>query len=489
MNNKEKKVLFLIPGFFYIEEYQERLYFNDLPLGTLQLSSFLRERANIQSQILDVRVEREKDANLSGNKINLHDFERSLLKVLERENMQEYNYVGINCYTSFQYLQTIQIGKIIRMNFPEVTLVVGGYHPSAVPEDFNYLNSPFDFIIQGEGELILLNLLKSSSHHKTHEKKNPEILCSKELVDVNTLPFPDYELYLDKYPEKNKYKFEFYMSRGCPYQCAFCAKNYPFRSYRYETFESHFQKLCSIVENINPNLPKIGFADQSFDRVAINDKVLDYILQNQLQDKFLFSCQCRVENLSQDLPALEKCKKCNMIIGFGFESASKQLLQEMHKTDHPQEYIEGMAKILNAYKTDNEIHCRLNLLCGFPGEDHNTFEKTVEFTEKYALHENIQISPSLFSNYPNVFVYENMPYYEQKFGTEFIKSWWKLEMNPMKTSVPEKPSRDYTKKDLLTDYIELYAPLLKTFKRQPTWDLIRWKHFYNNWLKEISLIH
>lgn len=489
MNKKRGKILFLIPGFFYIEEYQKRLYYNDIPLGTIQISSYLRNFGQKETQLIDLRVESEHDPNLSGNIIPLEDFESSLLSVLERDNIQEYEYVGINCYTSFQYLQTNLIGKLLKKHFPGIKLIVGGYHPSAVPEDFTYEDSPFDFVIRGEAELLLLNLLNSPLSKKKKDKKPSQILFAQELLDVNSLPFPDYELYLNKYPYKDKFKFEFYMSRGCPHQCAFCAKNYPFRSYNYKTFEEHFHKLCVIVEEINPKLPKIGFADQCFDKVLIHEKALDSIIQNELQESFQFSCQCRLESFANNLALIDKYKKSNMVIGFGFESANEFLLKEMHKTVQPKKYIETMRHILNKYKENNAIHCRLNVLCGFPGEDPDKFNDTVEFVEKYSLHENIQISPTLFSNYPNVFVYENMKYYEQTHGSLFIKSWWKKEENPMKTSIPEKSSTNYSKKQLLIDYTEKYGPLLKVFKLQPPWDLIVWKKFYDKWLKEISLIN
>ena len=64
MAKNKNNLLFIIPGFFYIEDYQKLLYYNDIPLGTLQLSSFLREKANIETQIIDLRVEQDKYPDL-----------------------------------------------------------------------------------------------------------------------------------------------------------------------------------------------------------------------------------------------------------------------------------------------------------------------------------------------------------------------------------------------------------------------------------------
>ncbi|MHA1803464.1 MAG: B12-binding domain-containing radical SAM protein [Promethearchaeota archaeon] len=487
MLKNKLNILFLIPGFFYIEEYQRKLYHNDIPLGTLQISSYLKQRGPFKTDIIDLRVESEKEEKLSGNDISPQEFERTFLRIMENNNVQEQDVIGVNCYTSFQYLQTGLIGEIIKKHFPNVIMVVGGYHPSAVPEDFANENSPFDHVIQGEAELPMERILNRllNKDLSLPREKNTTIITSRELIDVNTLPFPDLELYLTRYPYKNKFKFDLFYSRGCPFQCAFCAENYEFRSYFFKKFKEYFQNLHGIVEEYNPKLLKIAFSDQSFDKIAIRDKILDYILQNELQDRFFFSCQCRVETIGKNLSLLKKFRKCNMIIGFGFESAHEALLKEMHKTEHPREYIRMMEKILKEYKDESGIHCRLNLLCGFPGENRDTFKKTLNFVEQHALHENIQLSPTLFSNYPNVHVYQNMAYYEQKFGTKFIREWWKIKSNPLKNSVPEKPSKNYSKKELISNYKDSYAPLLTLFPKLPKWSLIIWKKFYDKWLREL----
>lgn len=482
MSKNNNNLLFIIPGFFYIEKYQKLLYYNDIPLGTLQISSFLREKANIETQIIDLRVEQDKYPNLAINEPHKDQFKDFLLKCLENNHLQEFQTIGINCYTSYQYLQTDLIATILRQEFPKKNIIVGGYHPTAVPEDFAYKDSPFDFIIRGEAELILLNLFRSGNLKKRNET---HIMSSNGCIDINSLPFPDYELYLEQYPYRNKFKFEFLMSRGCPYQCAFCGKNFEFRSFTFKKFKEDFKKLCRIVEEYNNYSLKIAFADQSFNRVSISDKVIDYLIQNGLHKRFSFSCQSRVESFMNRSDLIKKYTACRMVIGFGFESASKKLLPEMHKTDNPKEYIKTMKSILNLYKDSNGTYCRLNLLSGFPGEDQGTFNETVDFMHDNALHKNIQISPTLFSNYPNVYVYKNMAEYENKYGSIFIKDWWKLRLNPFKNSVPEKPSKSYTKKQLIEDYKDNYFDALKVWRKDMFAELVQWKIFFNKWYDEL----
>ena len=483
MSESKPNFLFIIPNFFYIEEYQKLLYHNDIPLGTLQLSSLLKEKAGVQTGIIDFRRESEKYNDLDNEFPNKDRFRDAVINVLENNEVHEYSNIGINCYTSFQYLYTDSIAKIIKGEYPNKTIIVGGYHPSAVPEDFTYKDSPFDIVVKGEADAILLDLFISKSRI-TKNSSETRVLESNNLIDVNILPFPDYELYLERYPFKNHFKFEMYMSRGCPYQCAFCATNYDFRSYHFDKFKAHFNKLIEITEDYEKKL-KIGFADQSFNRVSISEKVLQFILDNELYERFNFSCQSRVETVSNKVDLIKSLRKCGMIVGYGFESANKLILKEMHKTETPSKYIKMMEGILKEYKDGDGPYCRLNIVTGFPGETQVSFEETIDFVNTHGIHENIQISPSLFSNYPNVFVYKNLKYFEDEFGTEFIKEWWKMPSNPLKNSIP-RPSKDYSKKQLIRDYKNKYISILKLFRRDIFADLVVWKSFFNKWHKELE---
>ncbi len=479
-------LLFIIPGFFNIEEYQKRLYNNNIPLGTLQISSFLKKKLNLKTDIIDMRLEEENNNQLEINNININKFNEFCLKIFESNNIQEYQNIGINCYTSYQYQQTLAIANLIKKEFPDKIIFVGGYHPSAVPGDFIFKNSPFDFIIKGEAEIVLYNLFKKNALNKTIKKKEPVVINPDELIDINNLPPPDYELFLSKYPFKDKFNFDLYMSRGCPYQCSFCSLNYPFRSYSFDNFQKYFNKITNIVSIYNKKNTKISFADQSFFNNPLSEHILEYIIENNLQEEYKFSCQSRIESLVNNDILLKKIQNSNMIVGFGFESANKELLIEMHKTESPSQYIKSMKLLLEKYKKITQIYCRINILCGFPGETKKKFTDTIDFINKYAIHENIQISPSIFSCYPNTPVYANIEYYEKKYNSKLIKNWWKLSSNNFKNSVFRKVSKNYSLKQLIWDYKENYTPILNKFRFKNYADLLLWKDFFNRWFKNLN---
>jgi len=496
MKISKTKILFIVPNFFFIQSHQEDLYYNDFPLGILQIISYLKKKAKVKSYICDLRVESLEFSELGGNEPNYEKFENALLEVLKKYKIPKIKNIAISCYTSYHYIQTELIAKILRKKFANINIIVGGYHPTAVTDDFNYKSAPYDFIIKGEAEDILLKLIQQNKLKNGGNKSKRIILEGQSFQNLDVLPLPDYELYLKKYSGKLRLKFEFYISRGCPYQCAFCATNYDFRSFTLNNFINKFDQFRRIINKYSKvSKPKISFADQSFDKVSIFHDVLEYIYENQLYKEYEFSCQCRVENLT--LEQVRLLRKCNFIIGFGFESANPYLLELMDKTQDPRDYIDKMIEILHLYRNESGIYCRLNILCGFPGETHESFMDTVYFIKQYAFHRNIQISPTLFSNYPNIKVYQNLKKYINS-GSDFNEKWWHIEKNGFKLSVPTMISENYSLISLLRDYLGTYSEIIKFFINENLETLfdnnpigalspiIMWEKFYKEWIQELE---
>src|SRR5512139_402014 len=80
------------------------------------------------------------------------DMERAFGAVdLSRLVQGGYDLVGISCYSSYDYLKVMAIAARLRELLPKAWLVTGGYHPSARPEEFSGGDSPFDFVVVGDG--------------------------------------------------------------------------------------------------------------------------------------------------------------------------------------------------------------------------------------------------------------------------------------------------------------------------------------------------
>jgi len=113
----------------------------------------------------------------------------------------------------------------------------------------------------------------------------------------------------------------------------------------------------------------------------------------------------------------------------------------------------------------------------------------VNYINNDSIHSLIDIGPTLYSLYPNSFVYLHKDEYVQNYGIEFIDEYWKIKnLNPLKSSVI-RPSRDYSKEDMILDYFTEYnkilylnergGKLLNKIQNQ------KWRTFFKSWCDEL----
>jgi len=135
---------------------------------------------------------------------------------------------------SNEALKTVRLAKEID---PRIITVAGGAHFSNLAEESLAAN-PIDFIVRGEGEITLTELVKElgNRHPSPHKingivfKENGKLIetAPRPLVeDLDSLPMPAYDLMpMDRY---GKARFLFspggitiHHSRGCVNSCDFC---------------------------------------------------------------------------------------------------------------------------------------------------------------------------------------------------------------------------------------------------------------------------
>jgi radical SAM superfamily enzyme YgiQ (UPF0313 family) len=151
----------------------------------------------------------------------------------------EYKYFGCTVMPGPQLNQAINFTINIKKDFPETTIVWGGYF--ATNQHKAVLNSGYvDFVINGPGDLAfpaLLNALGSNSSYQhinslIYKHGNKIIKTPKdELLEQDTLRLLPYEKLNSFYPIQNylgktflgSKTIAYHSSVGCPFKCAFCA--------------------------------------------------------------------------------------------------------------------------------------------------------------------------------------------------------------------------------------------------------------------------
>ena len=210
-----KKVLFVQPF-----QFVKKNLSNEPLMWFIYLENFLKAKVNnIDTDIiylpLEKIVETNSEAPLSSGEL------KSIHSVLDKAiSNLNFNLDNRTCICisgiSFDYPAIKLISEYFQDNYSDSITVFGGYHASSCPNDFNYVNSPIDYIVIGEGELALLNLLKNNYK----KQPCPIIIEGSPINDLDSLPPLNLALY-DKYIKEikeNSRGLSISLSRGCPHK-------------------------------------------------------------------------------------------------------------------------------------------------------------------------------------------------------------------------------------------------------------------------------
>lgn len=150
------------------------------------------------------------------------------------DNLKDAVCVGISAMTGIQIYYGLQIASQVKKKYPDLTIVWGGYHPSIMPEQ-TVSNNNVDIVVRGYGERTFAELVESIACGKPINcifgityKKNGKIYSNpdREIEDINNfLPLPYHLIDLSKFiivKDQGK-TIEYISSRGCPFNCGFCA--------------------------------------------------------------------------------------------------------------------------------------------------------------------------------------------------------------------------------------------------------------------------
>ena len=127
--------------------------------------------------------------------------------------------------------------RMIKERFPSVITVASGLWYSADYERQMRLNPAIDYILIGEGELTVEDLVNNLKTKSKDMRDIPGLVSRRDkstvvvgphrglIPDLNVLPMPAYDLFpMDKYVGHTYWKpfAELMTSRGCPGKCHFC---------------------------------------------------------------------------------------------------------------------------------------------------------------------------------------------------------------------------------------------------------------------------
>ena len=272
-------------------------------------------------------------------------FEKDYLKTIGKE-LDDSLFVGISLLTS-EAPDAYVIMRYIKEH-SNVPVVVGGWHSTLFPEqmaDCKYV----DYVIAGEGEV---QIVKIAELIKNQEKSDNKIL-HKQTLDLDALPFPDYDTdenierfinsyltdKLSEYVSQPMRWLPYESSRGCPSYCTFCinvvADN---RRYRKKSADKVVSEIEYIVKRHNISHLKI-IDDNFFVDIKRVRTICEGIIKRGLSITWDGECRCDYFNdrLLND-ETLKLAKKSGLVqLTLGIESGSPHTLKLMKKGITPEQ--------------------------------------------------------------------------------------------------------------------------------------------------------
>lgn len=334
--------------------------------------------------------------------------------------------IGLSCYSSFDYMRVMTLGRFIKRLYPDVPIVSGGYHASALPNDLIFDGSPFDAVLRGESEASMTAVVETLLGGGRIEEP---IVARHIIQEMDSLPFYRWDLLKRYWPRAHDIgrKMQIYLSRGCPYRCTFCMERaksgYQWRSY---SSERAIEELRRLREWTDLGRWVINLADPLFGwKRKWRREVLEGILRHEL-----FPRQYWTLTRSDDLDEVdvEMMARARFSIGIGLESGSPEMLRKMQKGNTPKKYLAAQERLAGLSRKYG-LNWAANIIVGHPGETPETLEETYQFVRKVFTTAQstcgwVSIDP--FRLYPGSYVHEAMDQYEAQEGARFYhKTWWK----------------------------------------------------------------
>ena len=318
---------------------------------------------------------------------------------------------------------------------PEIVTLIGGPHPTFMYEEMlSDENNTADFIIRGETEETLIDLMQAVDAGTVDEVKGVAYLKDGEIVanpmrqhiaDLDTLDvawhlldWEDYHYNVDPWGRMASVL----TSRGCMMGCSFCSQRLFWRGdWRARHPKNVVDELRLLVEKYEVEFITLIDAYPTHD-LERWEKILDLLIEADLPVHLLI--ETRVEDIIRDAAILDKYAKAGIIhVYLGAETSTDEMLSSLNKgttVDQNKQAID----LLKAH----DIMVEASFMIGFPEETWDSIKATTA--------EAIRLNPDI-AVFPVITPMPFTPLWDEMYDR--IRVW------------------DYSEYNLVTPIIEPYA--------------------------------
>lgn len=364
------------------------------------------------------------------------------------------------------FLDAFEVCAGVKRALPATRTVFGGVHVSWGKELILERFPEVDLVVAGEGETPILRLAAGDAPGTIHGVvyrdggvvRASDAQARTDLLDLDTLPFPAYDL-VSGFPRRYALPLFSYprhpgahviSSRGCVYQCSYCDRSVYGRTFRWNSPEYTFELVKHLRTDYG--VRHVIFYDDLFtlnrERVASLCGLLE-----RARLGVTFNCIVRIGHIDSELITLLRRAGCWMV-NVGVESGDQAIL-DSHKEGLTLEAIHRDIKRLH----DAGIFVKGLFMLAFPGETEESMRKTADLAVSLPLKD---ANVTAFTPYPGSPIADGI----EDLGA-FDNDWAKMDcVNPV--FVPtEIGSREIVE--------QAYASFLRRFYSRPFARRMYWR--------------
>jgi radical SAM superfamily enzyme YgiQ (UPF0313 family) len=284
--------------------------------------------------------------------------------VQEFKEIRPADVVGITMLTPM-YEQSKAMIKLIRGMYPNVRIVVGGAHPTALPTETLKDIPEIDYVIRGDGEYHLLDYVDGT------ETEHSNDLDDLPLPARHLLPMSKYQMTASR--SRSGHAFTIIVARGCPFKCGFCSRIHG-RKVRFHSIDRVMNEILT--------LRLYGAKEINFeaDTITVNKKFINdlcgALIISGVSKKIRWTCESRVDTVDEDMLRRMKEAGCWQI-SYGVETGTQRLLDLIQKGTN----IEQIERTFRITKKAG-ISIRAFYMLGLPTESKAETQATIDFACK-----------------------------------------------------------------------------------------------------------
>jgi radical SAM superfamily enzyme YgiQ (UPF0313 family) len=259
---------------------------------------------------------------------------------------------------------------------PDAVIILGGPEVSFDSEKLLAEHAFIDYIVRGEGEETLLELLLHLSGDDSDVssvagltyRSTVGVTSSPErrlLASLDYIPFP-----YDDFEQLGSKIIYYETSRGCPFNCQYCLSS-TIHGVRFLSMDRVKRELKLFIEK---GVKQVKLVDRTFNCNKNHSlEIINYIIELKAETNFHFEMAADLLD-DEMISVLAKAPKHMFQYEIGVQSTNPHALREISRAMDLDKVKENVRKLQKA----GNSHMHLDLIAGLPFEDLESFKKSFD---------------------------------------------------------------------------------------------------------------